>query len=352
MTADAGTAASGPPAEPDLDAARLVLYERVCESYHAVDDFRMKLLGLLPVATGTGVFLLLSGKAELVGNDRQEVSDALLAIGIFGLLFTCGLFAYELFGIKKCHYLIVAGKRLEAAMEDSGQFRSRARELAGFINEPFASAVIYPASMAAWSFLALALRSSLAAGLVAGAVFVVGYKVTRLGARRIKENQENEELVLSLVRNQGPMTPNDVREQLGQAPVSVEPATNWRDAARAAIGRQHDWVALVVRRLEQQGDVERTKRNGDGTALVQLAARRRTAGAGRSPPAGSRLSTEPLALLQARRQTNARSSTAWPCWCCRRGQLEPSSTCRISCTSLAPRACEVCSAPCHLRTRA
>jgi hypothetical protein len=60
----------------------------VCESYHAIDDFRMKLLGLLPVATATGVFILLSGKADLVGNDRQRVSDALPAIGIFGLLFT------------------------------------------------------------------------------------------------------------------------------------------------------------------------------------------------------------------------------------------------------------------------
>lgn len=282
LAADAGTAASAPRVKPGLDEARLMLYERVCESYHAVDDFRMKLLGLLPVATGTGVFLLLSGKAGLVGNDRQEVSDALLAIGIFGLLFTFGLFAYELFGIKKCHYLIMAGKRLEAAMGDSGQFRSRPRELAGFINEPFASAVIYPASMAAWSFLALALRSSLAAGLVAGAVFVVGYTVTRLGARRIKENEERDALILRLVRDHGPIAPTDLRKQLEQAPVSDEPAAIWRDEARAAFGRQHDWVALAVRRLEQQGDVERTEPNGAGTAPLQLTARRQTAGAGSS----------------------------------------------------------------------
>jgi hypothetical protein len=60
----------------------------VCESYHAVDDFRMKLLGLLPVATGTGVFLRLSGKAELIDGDLasrpKDLSQALGAIGIFG----------------------------------------------------------------------------------------------------------------------------------------------------------------------------------------------------------------------------------------------------------------------------
>jgi hypothetical protein len=128
------------------------LYDRICESYHAVDDFRMKLLGLLPVATGTGVFLLLSGNA---GKSGGQVPEALSAIGIFGALFTFGLFTYELFGIKKCHYLIEAGRRLEAALGIRGQFRTRPRYAAGFLNEPFASSIIYPASTAAWIFLAL-----------------------------------------------------------------------------------------------------------------------------------------------------------------------------------------------------
>jgi hypothetical protein len=39
------------------------LHDRVCGSYHTVDDFRSMLLGLLPDATGTGGFLL-SGEAE------------------------------------------------------------------------------------------------------------------------------------------------------------------------------------------------------------------------------------------------------------------------------------------------
>src|SRR6478609_7257309 len=53
------------------------LYDRVCQSYHAVGGFQMKLLGLLPVATGTGVFLLLNGKAELIDSKNGGQSPSL-----------------------------------------------------------------------------------------------------------------------------------------------------------------------------------------------------------------------------------------------------------------------------------
>ena len=191
-------------------------YDRVCDSHHAIDDFRMKLLGFLPVATGTGVFLLLSGKAELIdGKSGGQLPQALGAIGIFGALFTFGLFTYELFGIKKCHYLIEAGRRLEAATGIRGQFRSRPRYAAGFLNEPFASSIIYPASMAAWIFLALffTLKEPWIAGVVAAVVFVVGLMATLIGARRIGPKQEREEQILEFL-NCGPSTEMQLR-QLG-----------------------------------------------------------------------------------------------------------------------------------------
>ena len=34
-------------------------YHEVCSSHQAITDFRGKLLGLLPIATGAGIFLLL-----------------------------------------------------------------------------------------------------------------------------------------------------------------------------------------------------------------------------------------------------------------------------------------------------
>lgn len=187
----------------DRDLKR-ALYDRVSESYHKVDDFRMKLLGLLPVATGTGVFLLLNDKtSENAASSPLTVSEAFLAIGLFGMVFTAGLFAYELYGIKRCHYLIVTGARLERELGIAGQFRSRPRELAWMINEPFASAIIYPASMAAWAYLAVALRWDDWATVAAVAIFVAGLAGTLLGIRRMALNEERERLLRDIVPSGG-----------------------------------------------------------------------------------------------------------------------------------------------------
>jgi hypothetical protein len=35
-------------------------YQEVCTTYRAIDDFRAKLLGLLPLVSGTGIFFLLN----------------------------------------------------------------------------------------------------------------------------------------------------------------------------------------------------------------------------------------------------------------------------------------------------
>jgi hypothetical protein len=213
------------------------LYGRVCESYHAVDDFRMKLLGLLPVATGTGVFLLLSGKADLIGsNSNERLSQALGAIGIFGFLFTFGLYTYELFGVKKCHYLIETGKRLEARLGIRGQFRSRPRYIAHIFNEPFASSVIYPASMAAWLFLAFFFTSTRpwSATIVAGAVLFVGCSATLVGVRRIGPQYDQEVRVLESL-DWEPSTLSELQRKLGIEQRALE---------------------KTVRRLRGQGDIQ------------------------------------------------------------------------------------------------
>jgi hypothetical protein len=192
---------------------RPAFYERVCEGYQAIDDFRMKLLGLLPVATGTGVFLLLNGKAELIGSGNTDVKKALAAIGIFGFIFTLGLFTYELFGIKKCHYLIVAGKRLEAGLGIQGQFSTRPAEMAGFVAEPFASSVIYPACLAAWLFLALVFSNGKLAALMAGVVFFAGCAATMVGIGKMKRNEEDESWVLDRLTVQGSVQVNALRKK-------------------------------------------------------------------------------------------------------------------------------------------
>lgn len=129
-------------------------YRELCTSYHEIDTFRGKLLGFLPFATGAGILLLLN-------KDLTSLTGFFKPIGIFGIAITFGLFMYELYGIRKCDALIAAGKQLESRLRIQGQFASRPRSLLTFINEPFAAALIYPAVLAAWVYVALCYRTSL-----------------------------------------------------------------------------------------------------------------------------------------------------------------------------------------------
>jgi hypothetical protein len=125
------------------------VYNELCSSYRAIDDFRAKLLALLPLATGTGIFLLIS-------KDFPTGAEKFLGpIGLFGFAITVGLCVYEIHGIKKCTELIHTGTHIESLMDIKGQFDSYTNKGLWLINEPFAAGVIYPAVLAAWTFLGL-----------------------------------------------------------------------------------------------------------------------------------------------------------------------------------------------------
>ena len=54
--------------------------------------------------------------------------------------------------------MISAGAKLEENLHisvEEGQFRDRPLGIFNFINEPFASSIVYPAVLAAWAFLAM-----------------------------------------------------------------------------------------------------------------------------------------------------------------------------------------------------
>ena len=94
------------------------VYQELCNSYRAIDEFRVKLFGLLPLATGTGIFILIMDKKKF-----EAAEDYLPYIGLFGFFVTLGLLFYELYGIKKCTSLIKEGIRLEEKIgEQYGQF--------------------------------------------------------------------------------------------------------------------------------------------------------------------------------------------------------------------------------------
>jgi len=169
---------------PDL----IKVYDQLCQSYRAIDDFRAKLLGFLPLASAGGAFLLLN--EVLVNPDKSRFAKPFLKpLGFFGFVITLGLFFYEVYGIRKCHALIEAGKYLECSLGIThGQFRRRPRGVLYVINEPFATGVIYPAVLAGWMFLALVFPQpqsdqppAIGAALNAAIwIFVVGFLITSI----------------------------------------------------------------------------------------------------------------------------------------------------------------------------
>ena len=153
-------------------------YDQTCATYRAIDDFRAKLLGFLPIASAGGVFLV-------VEATESDSGGVLVAAGVFGFVVTLGLLTYEIYGIERCHYLIEYGRRLELDMHvPNGQFQQRPREVVPIagrwklpvgIDEPLATALIYPAVLAGWAFVAMQAGSPIWAAVGAFIIFLVGF---------------------------------------------------------------------------------------------------------------------------------------------------------------------------------
>ncbi|HEY0070331.1 MAG TPA: hypothetical protein VGE04_10220, partial [Chloroflexia bacterium] len=143
-------------------------YEKICASHQAITDFRAKLLGFLPLATGAGIFLLLGNPGLLGAQPAAEAGTSILStlpdlhvgvfVGLFGILVTIGLFVHELFGIQYCLALITRGQELERAMQfRGGQFRDMGPGLLrDYLGPKGAAITIYSTVCAAWAFVAAA----------------------------------------------------------------------------------------------------------------------------------------------------------------------------------------------------
>lgn len=173
---------------------KVKIYEQLCTSYRAIDDFRAKLLGFIPLVTGTGISFLF----EKIQNPQEipiEAKSLLAAVGVFGALITLGLFSYEIFGIKKCAALIKAGQDLETSMNiESGQFTKRPQSIAHLINEPFAAGVIYSTVLAAWMFFTLAFTRPTANPLIPIIVLIIGFFGTLIYDFGLRKTSKQAEL--------------------------------------------------------------------------------------------------------------------------------------------------------------
>jgi hypothetical protein len=158
------------PLDVPSEATMVAIYQELHKSFLAIDDFRSKLLALLPLVTGAAAIALLN-------NLTSATEKYLEPIGYFMAVFTFGLFAYEIFGIRKCHALIKSGKRIEIYwlhVED-GEFCRRPHSLLDFVDEPFAAGIIYPAVTGSWLYLALKFSYPELSVPIPMIVFLIGF---------------------------------------------------------------------------------------------------------------------------------------------------------------------------------
>jgi hypothetical protein len=162
------------PAKSDTDAsiaitqpteAVLKIYDEICKSFHAIDDFRMKLLGLLPLASLIGIFGLNNG--SIFAASTIPAHEVITFLSIFSAAFTLILFMYEIRGTIRCSDLIEKGKRIESQLNMQGQFYvcveqhecqkrgKRIERIRNFFDAKLIACFIYSFVFTAWLFMTL-----------------------------------------------------------------------------------------------------------------------------------------------------------------------------------------------------
>lgn len=172
-------------ADQDELANLRLAYQEVCKSYQAIVDFRVKLLGFLPLASGAGAYAVLS---------KEPIPTWAWAAGLFGFAITLGLFLYELRGLQRAAALEQAGREIEIQLGlQNGQFRDQPEaSLRGFVDPRGAAWVIYPTVQASWLYLTGVQRlGTFWAGIVAviGALAIGWWMVRRHSAAEAASQQ-------------------------------------------------------------------------------------------------------------------------------------------------------------------
>lgn len=140
---------SSAPANDEINL--IAAYQALCNRHQQIDDFRGKLLALLPIASGAAALALLL-------NSTGTIKNYLIPIGIYGCAITGGLFIYELHGISVCKQIMKEAGRLEDSLKiptDMGQYRDQNHNLLHRIIEvEMASWVVYISVFAGWVYIA------------------------------------------------------------------------------------------------------------------------------------------------------------------------------------------------------
>jgi hypothetical protein len=169
------TPASPTPVQATADT-KTALYQEVCISFRALDDLRMRVLGLLPLVSGIGIFFLLNNSVIGTSSRGQPTYFAqfLLPLGLIGAIVTLGLFFYDMRANQVKGSLIKTGWEIEHSLVIAGQFTNRPPSRFGLIGDTVGSTLIYTVVISGWVFSALISISPLVAWIAAVTLFLIG----------------------------------------------------------------------------------------------------------------------------------------------------------------------------------
>lgn len=97
-----------PVADLELNKFVVKVYEEICTNIRTSDDISFKLLGFVPLISGSGAAILTLGQ---IWGDTSSV--AVLLISIVASIVTFGLFKWEMRNVQKCDWLIARAAELE-----------------------------------------------------------------------------------------------------------------------------------------------------------------------------------------------------------------------------------------------
>lgn len=118
-------------------------YRETCNNIRTTDEISFKLLGLVPLVSGAGIFG--------ISLDREFASSPFAVIlSFFGAVVTVALFIWELRNVSLCNWYVKYAKTLEegAFGQGIGQFSGRPK--AKIIRKTTAEYILYIATISAW----------------------------------------------------------------------------------------------------------------------------------------------------------------------------------------------------------
>ena len=127
-------------------------YAEICSNIRATDEISFKLLGLVPLVSGAGIFVLLDR------SKQPTWSPMAIFAAVFGAVVTFAIYRWEIRNIQTCRWLIDRAAELERNELGlaRGQFHARDPAPALFgrkMGKTEAERLLYWTTIAAWLLL-------------------------------------------------------------------------------------------------------------------------------------------------------------------------------------------------------